>query len=67
MFEIMIPSPLSFFAVLGNKLKVLCRSLLCSQVLCRSLRCLVTNLKSFVVPCYVRDYDSKSFVVLCGV
>ena len=27
----------------------------------------VINLKSFVVPSYVRDYDSKSFVVLCGI
>ena len=26
--------------------------------------CLVVNIKFFVVPCYVRDYDSKSFVVL---
>ena len=31
------------------------------------LRCLVINLKSFVVPCYVQDNDSKSFVVLCYV
>ena len=27
----------------------------------------ISNLKSFVVPSYVQDYDSKSFVVLCGV
>ena len=70
MFETMIPSPLSIFAVFGNKFQVLCRFLQCFQffvVLCRSLRCLVINLKSFVVPSYVRDYDSKSFVVLCGV
>ena len=33
------------------------------SVLCRSLRCLVINLKSFVVSSYVRDHDSKSFVV----
>ena len=32
-----------------------------------SLKCLVVNLMSFVVPSYVQDYDSKSFVVLCGV
>ena len=45
MFEIVIPSPLSFFEVFS----------------------IVINLKSFVVPCYVQDYDSKSFVVLGGV
>ena len=71
MFETMIPSPLSFFAVFSNTFKALCRSLLCSrlklQVLGRSLQCLVTNLKSIVVSSNVRDYDCKSFVVLCGV
>ena len=30
------------------------------------LRCLVIHLKSFVVSSYVRDCDSKFFVVLCG-
>ena len=55
MLEIMIPSPLSFFAVFSNYFKVRCRSLsffAVFSVLCGSLRCLVINLKFVVVACY---------------
>ena len=54
MFETMIPSPLSFFAVFSKKSIVV----LCS---------VFSSLLFFVVPSYIRDYDSKSFVVLCDV
>ena len=47
MLKIMIPSPLSFL--------VMFETMIPSP--CHSLRCLVINLKSFVVPCNVRDYD----------
>ena len=58
MFEIMIPSPLSFLVMF---------EIMIPSPNCRSMKCLVINLKSVVVSSNVRDYDSKSFVVLCGV
>ena len=67
MFKIMIPSPLSLFAVfqVPSSFLVMFKIMIPSRLWFFAVfsKCL----KSFVVPCYVQDYNSESFVVLLGV